>query len=330
MRFLLGLALICAAEGAHAADITVLSTRELSYDEVTRGACTLRLEGEIVRGDAERLKTVLERDFPLAHDETGPSLCLDSPGGSLDEGVAIAQLLGAHFTSTVLEPEASCLSACAVAFMGGTFGWFEYRYNMRVMHPSAKLGFHAPALVVGEGSYDAPTVVKAFDVAIDAVARIAGDLDVVHLGGQVNRFPRSLLAQMLRHRGEDYLWIDTVEKAGAWAITMNSIDGPDLTSERLVVACKSAERWLEDKPTMNFPPRDRDWSFDTHHTQSERLQDGALEVRFGELFEWVCRGTPVEGGSVTVKVTRDGSEIGQILLAPWALYPPDTALSDLR
>src|SRR6056297_435764 len=188
---------------AQAADIRLVDGRTMTSEEIEDGGCSLRLTGPIVSGDAERLRSLIDTHFPLAHDELNPALCLDSPGGSLDEGVRIAELLGERFTATVVPAGAECLSACAVAFMGGTFGWYEYIFNMRIMHPTARVGFHAPALEIAEGSYRKDTVTRAFDIAVAAIARIAKDLDGTWHGSTINRFPRSLLGAMLVRHGED-------------------------------------------------------------------------------------------------------------------------------
>ncbi|MGP6085596.1 hypothetical protein [Antarctobacter jejuensis] len=62
------------------------------------------------------------------------------------------------------------------------------------------LGVFKPA-DISEGNYDSGFARRAFDIAVDAIARIAGDLDQTYLTSSINRFPRSLLAEMLVHRG---------------------------------------------------------------------------------------------------------------------------------
>lgn len=310
-----------------AAQIEVLMARTLSFEEIERGTCSLRLSGRIEAGDADRLREMLERRFPLEHDELNPALCLDSPGGSLDEGVRIAEVLAAHFTATVVPAGAECLSACAVAFMGGTFGWYEYIFNMRLIHPDARLGFHAPALDIPEGAYDGATVTRAFDVAVDAIARIAGDLDHTYLTSKINRFPRSLLAQMLVHRGEDYLTVDTIEKAAAWDIWVITSRRPEVTMEALVRICKGGVRWLADNPKLVFDVDD--WELDGNWGDVQFVTDG-WTVTFGDLFTIECDVGRREGGALSLSLRLDGADLGQMVLRPWMVYPADMAVSALR
>ena len=312
---------------AQAADIRLVDARTMTSEEIEDGGCSLRLTGPIVSGDAERLRSLIDTHFPLAHDELNPALCLDSPGGSLDEGVRIAELLGERFTATVVPAGAECLSACAVAFMGGTFGWYEYIFNMRVMHPTARVGFHAPGLTISDGAYDGASVMRAFDVAVDAIARIAGDLDETYLTGVTNRFPRSLLAGMLVHRGEDYLWINTVEKAGAWDVWLITDQRPQLDGTALTRVCKAVARWLNDSPKMEFAPQD--WELAGDFTSVEGA-DGQWTLRYGELFEVVCQIERRDNGILSVRVVRDESDLGQIYLRPWMAFAADTALVSLR
>lgn len=310
-----------------AAEIAVVEARTLSFDEIERGACSLRLTGPIAAGDAERLRATLEQVFPLEHDELNPALCLDSPGGSLDEGVRIAEVLAAHFTATVVPEGAECLSACAVAFMGGTFGWYEYIFNMRLIHPGARLGFHAPALEIPEGAYDAATVTRAFDVAVDAIARITEDLDNTYLTSNINRFPRSLLAQMLVHRGEDYLTVDTIEKAAAWDIWVITARRPEITNETLVRICKGGVRWLADNPRLAFDVDD--WELDGNWGDVQPAAEG-WRVTFGDLFTIDCDVGRREGGALALSLRLDGADLGQMVLRPWMAFPADTKVSDLR
>lgn len=311
---------------SQAAEIRVLQDQTLTADEIEAGGCSLSLTGEIVAGDAARLREVLESRYAMEHDDRNPALCLDGPGGSLDEGVKIAELLGQHAAATVLPAGAECLSACAVAFMGGSFAWYEYRFNLRVMHPTARLGFHAPALNIADGAYDAGAVTQAFDVAVNAIARITGDLDEIYVSSSANKFPRSLLAQMLVHRGEDYLWVDTVEKAGGWDIWVSTDGQPVLDDARLIQACKAAERWLADRPKMEFVVDD--WALDTYG----QVTGGGEKwtVRYDELIEVTCEVERRESGVLSMNLTRADTNLGQRFLRPWMGFAPDTLLVDLQ
>ena len=62
------------------------------------------------------------------------AVLLESPGGSLLDGLIIGRAIHAAGFSTGVAPETACASACALAWLAGT---------TRYMHPTALVGFHA-------------------------------------------------------------------------------------------------------------------------------------------------------------------------------------------
>lgn len=115
----LAAAFTLSASSALAADIRVVST-STPLELVV-------LEGEIVRGDADRFwETVKGIDLG--------AVLLKSPGGNLVEGLAIGRAIRASGFTTGVAPGTACASACALAWLGG-----ETRY----MDPTALVGFHA-------------------------------------------------------------------------------------------------------------------------------------------------------------------------------------------
>ncbi|MBB4349289.1 hypothetical protein [Aliirhizobium cellulosilyticum] len=112
-----------------------------------RGNATSKIivTGTIVRGDAKRFKDFWDEN---AYDSWNFIVSLDSPGGSLMDGIEIGQFIrknGAHTEIRRYSPEiagqyyreerpdAECYSACALAFMGGV--------EREVAH-DGKIGFH--------------------------------------------------------------------------------------------------------------------------------------------------------------------------------------------
>lgn len=296
-------------------------------------SCTLRLSGQITQGDSDRLRSLLERDGYLDDGSNSTqALCLDSPGGALDEGVRIAEVLRDFYVPTVLPAGARCLSACAVAFMGGTYRFDIYTPLQRSMHPTATLGFHAPSLEIPDGSYNKATVTRAFDLAIDAIARIARDLDQPNAMTGVNRFPRSLMAAMLRHRGEDFLWIDTVERATVWGIDVMSDQGVDRRRFDPVQFCSGAIRRFRDQPILEFSAADF------------RFPDAIVRDKPDDPFvDWVVWLNNESNDTCQIQFYTDGypyilidfSEFDGIPkekrnFDPWMGFRADTRLRDLR
>lgn len=86
-------------------------------------APTLRLTGMIETGDAERLREILVRlqaSAPAKANAPLATIELSSLGGSLPEGIKIGQLLRSYRVVAVVRKQDLCLSACALALLGGT------------------------------------------------------------------------------------------------------------------------------------------------------------------------------------------------------------------
>ncbi|MDB5486604.1 MAG: hypothetical protein JWQ58_319 [Reyranella sp.] len=83
---------------------------------------TFRLTGMIETGDAEKLRDVLVKLQASAPPKAGMPLAtieLSSLGGSLPEGVRIGELLKSFKVVAVVRKQDLCLSACALALLGG-------------------------------------------------------------------------------------------------------------------------------------------------------------------------------------------------------------------
>ncbi|MBY6118659.1 hypothetical protein [Mameliella alba] len=131
------LAFLALAAPTQAADITILN----DHPE----GCHAMLSGQIVDEDTDRLRAILppgQNAFDGAMIHT--RLCLDNPGGSFPEGLDLAADLGETGISTQVAAQDSCLSTCALAFLGGTQFWVEdglTRNRSRSMHVTATLGY---------------------------------------------------------------------------------------------------------------------------------------------------------------------------------------------
>lgn len=112
-------AIISIVSAASAADIRLVPTGTPLDMVVVRG--------EIVSGDADRFLNIARSlDFG--------AVLLESPGGSLIDGLIIGRAIRAAGFTTGVAPETACASACALAWLAGT---------TRYMDPAALVGFHA-------------------------------------------------------------------------------------------------------------------------------------------------------------------------------------------
>ncbi|TAV45366.1 hypothetical protein ELI30_27320 (plasmid) [Rhizobium leguminosarum] len=108
VAFLVALGLF-ATESARAAEVMKSAT----------DICVLRLEGEIVDGDLARLKNLASGNFKGIDGESSShdTLCLNSPGGSVVEGVKLADFIYKTGIGTVIDKGDECYSICSVMFM---------------------------------------------------------------------------------------------------------------------------------------------------------------------------------------------------------------------
>jgi hypothetical protein len=119
-RVLAFLASISATSTAHTADIFVPPQDQDKSAIVT-------ITGTIEFGDQDEF---LRKIAPL----TSATVSFSSDGGSLIAGLQIGETIRMKNFSTLVVDHASCASACALAWLGGT---------RRFMGPQAQIGFHA-------------------------------------------------------------------------------------------------------------------------------------------------------------------------------------------
>lgn len=107
----------------------------------------VRLSGPIEAGDTDRLRKMLERlraRTPPAPDASLATLELSSRGGDLYEALKLGYLLREFDVATMVRAEDICLSACALAFLGGTQSHSPGRaVPSRSLEIGGQVGFHS-------------------------------------------------------------------------------------------------------------------------------------------------------------------------------------------
>ena len=110
----------------------------------------IAFSGVVTKGDSEKLKALIEqvcagKDCDIQN--VSAILSFDSPGGSFNEGIALAEAIREANVATVVEDGKVCLSACALAWLGGS-GFHATggvgTYIDRTIEPGARIGFHSP------------------------------------------------------------------------------------------------------------------------------------------------------------------------------------------
>jgi len=101
---------------------------------------TVHITGEFELGLRRRLEAVLDANPGVE------TVVLDSDGGYVTQGRAVAKLIAARRLDTTVH--GTCKSACAIAFVGGEtrrigragrIGFHQYRYAARTAHPNLDL-----------------------------------------------------------------------------------------------------------------------------------------------------------------------------------------------
>lgn len=243
-----------ATERAFAAEIA----------RVSRPTCKLRLTGEIVDDDVKRMAVAAKAagmlDQNSSDGDATAVICLHSSGGSFQAGLALAQYFAGNGIRTFIDNGDTCLSACAVAFLGGRANSSEVDAIYRTLHVGGTLGFHAPFLVVPGGNYDKATVESAYLAATRAMGEFTKlSADKGAFAAQ-DRVKTGLLTELLQRGPSEMFYIDTVDKAGRWDIQIagvQEIRAPE--RQHYVNACANAPAWTNDKysATAQDPAADK-------------------------------------------------------------------------
>jgi hypothetical protein len=127
---------------ASAADLTTTLSREKRT--------IVLLNGELVEGDAGRLRDIVKQSISSGRQVSG--IRLNSPGGSMVEGVRLAGIIQSSKIATVVASGATCAAACFVAFAAG---------NQKFVSATATVGVPGAANKSGqETAGEVPAVVR--------------------------------------------------------------------------------------------------------------------------------------------------------------------------
>ncbi len=176
-------------------------------------AHTLRITGRFEQGDGDKLRTMLAglkaktariANQPLATAE------LSSSGGDLLEGLKVGYLFREFEVATLVRKGDICLSACAMAFLGGTASrQLPTPLPSRTIEIGGQVGFHnftLDATVVQTETKGDTTagIARGFGLGragASALIRYAADLGV----------DAGFIAQLLVRPPDTWIYIDTTE-----------------------------------------------------------------------------------------------------------------------
>ncbi|KQZ56251.1 hypothetical protein ASD54_25245 [Rhizobium sp. Root149] len=213
--------------------------------ETVRGEkITLRkilLQGSILAGDVARFEETARSCEPNGKFEA-TVVVMHSPGGSLREAIRLGTLFYDNITGTRVEADGTCLSACAIAFMGGRYrgewGNRAEAHAWRTLHPTAILGFHAPfvpEIDIGSPERAARLAPRYYEAAIQTSA------ELLLFSNRVG-FSVDLLEKMLSTPSGGFATVKTVGDLGRWAIDVLAPPPPDtFTDLELAILCNNVK-----------------------------------------------------------------------------------------
>jgi hypothetical protein len=154
----------------------------------TAGKTVVVLQGDISDGDTETLKQIIKSSNDAGHLVSG--IRLNSNGGSLAEGVKLANIVRYGKIMTVVQNGATCASACFVVFAAGSEKFANY---------TAQIGVHGASDTAGKESGDATVV----------MARVVKELGV----------PPSIIGKMVVTPPSEIIWLSP-DDLKAMGVTM--------------------------------------------------------------------------------------------------------------
>lgn len=173
----------------------------ISIDDLGR----LRLSGEIVPGDAERVAAKILTVKPIVGNTylLPGSIWIDSHGGDVREAMRLASLVKAAYMDVVVVPggRGVCASSCFFIYLAGQSRSASGIDRIRedgALHSLGPIGIHRPYYRVTNGGPD-------------AAARQERLMDAIMDFLKSERVPQSLIDQMMAHPSNDVYWLNSQE-----------------------------------------------------------------------------------------------------------------------
>lgn len=321
------------------------------FTPAPRDGCFAGLSGQIVEGDAANFRAVINRhwtgDYKAAtEDNADQALCLDSPGGSFLEAMAIATAVHEEGIATRIGAGDECLSACALVFMAGRVNGAEGDGVRRILDVEGTLGFHAPYLLLDPESQVSGRTVNDY---VPKHNRILSDFirfaSFRAFSSYKPSFSMGLFTEMLATPPDELFVIDTVERAARWSIQLDGLkEAVVLTESDRVQACENELAWLYDeKSTPVQDPNASHYMKEFHEVEKYREMVLFEEIAIADMSLKICHiETTIEPSNYFSYCLHDEytgvyignctqDRIGDMDFFPWwHAMPPDMPLRELR
>lgn len=205
--------------------------------------CRVDIEGPIESGDFEKL-AALKDQLVIDNGEStsGSLICLNSPGGSLVDGLKMARFILDEGVGTRIRNGKECQSICAIMFMMGNARGSEVAFLDRRMHAGSTLGFHRPYLSIIEArEFTSGDVEAAYDIGIESVYDLMSLANTPTPWHDSRMIEPDLMELMAGTPGTGMYLIQTVEQATRWQIGVDGLpEFGRLSRAHLMFACENA------------------------------------------------------------------------------------------
>lgn len=248
---------------AVAASVAPAPARTATIALSARPGCLFELSGQIEPGDAERFRALAAQHWQgipagQTEDNADTALCLDSPGGSFQEGHDLSLVVHDRALATRVTAGARCLSACSLVFMAGRVRGAENDGTRRILDVGGRLGFHAPFTNLAEtGTFtgkDVNDFVPGFTGMIAEFIRQAAFRSTYQAQPSISL---GLLAEMLDTPRDAMFMIDTVDRAARWGIDLDGVGGRrPFGPGDAAQLCENQVAWLYDREARRLTADD--------------------------------------------------------------------------
>ncbi|MEM6661650.1 MAG: hypothetical protein AAF666_05670 [Pseudomonadota bacterium] len=175
----------------------------------------ISLAGPISSGDARKIQALFNDEFRDYYNDTHyVTLTLNSPGGSFTEAIKLMDIFRKLQIATRVSADASCMSACAVAFLGGSRVIANTFSTSRTVEPGGKLGFHAPNLdLAGSAMVPSALLQQSYGEALSAISGLLKRRDEFDIR-------TSLVETIIATSPDDMYVVEIVDDFARWNITV--------------------------------------------------------------------------------------------------------------
>ena len=235
--------------GAYAAEINVKAKNLVNLGpNIPAEMTTIRVTGLFRQGDADAMRRTLS--LLKAKSEASPNsppvtVELSSLGGDMIEGLRMGYLFRDFDVATVVRKHDICLSACALAFLGGTSAHGPSERSLdQSLEIGGRLGFHS--FYLNPDSAQSPTANEPAQSRRQGFAEArAGAMSVMRYAADLGIDPK-FVASMLGKPQEEFSYVNTAEEFITLNVCPMSLGRPSISpAEQALNICNHSTGWID-------------------------------------------------------------------------------------